>query len=151
MRTIGLSAPADPCLYGVFRSCSLGWLPPWLPRTRRLQGGFSAGEAVRARPDSPDHRGEQARRHGFVAAGPRLSGGVAARAAALLLAAVGCFQDRSRAPVTRPGRRYGWLMSLEWEQVVVAARDPVALGRWWADVLGWVILNDSSDEFEIRP
>ncbi|HTA10866.1 MAG TPA: VOC family protein [Streptosporangiaceae bacterium] len=42
-------------------------------------------------------------------------------------------------------------MSLEWEQVVVAARDPVALGRWWADVLGWVILNDSPDEFEIRP
>ena len=46
---------------------------------------------------------------------------------------------------------YGWLMSLEWEQVVVDARDPVALGQWWADVLGWVILNDSSDEFEIRP
>jgi len=41
-------------------------------------------------------------------------------------------------------------MTLEWEQVVVAARDPVALGRWWADVLGWVILNDSPDEFEIR-
>jgi hypothetical protein len=42
-------------------------------------------------------------------------------------------------------------MSLEWEQVVVAASDPVALGRWWADVLGWVILNDSPGEFEIRP
>jgi len=38
-----------------------------------------------------------------------------------------------------------------WEQVVVDARDPVALGRWWADVLGWVVLNDSPDEFEIRP
>ena len=42
-------------------------------------------------------------------------------------------------------------MSLEWEQVVVAARDPAALGQWWADVLGWVIVNDSPEEFEIRP
>jgi Glyoxalase-like domain len=42
-------------------------------------------------------------------------------------------------------------MSLEWEQVVVDAKDPVALGQWWADVLGWVVLNDSHAEFEIRP
>jgi hypothetical protein len=42
-------------------------------------------------------------------------------------------------------------VSLEWEQVVIDAKDPVALGRWWADVLGWVVVNDSSDEFEIRP
>ena len=42
-------------------------------------------------------------------------------------------------------------MSLEWEQVIVDARDPVALGRWWADVLGWVVVNDSAEEFEIRP
>ena len=42
-------------------------------------------------------------------------------------------------------------MSLDWEQVVVDAKDPVALGRWWADVLGWVVLNDSHEEFEIRP
>jgi hypothetical protein len=42
-------------------------------------------------------------------------------------------------------------VSLEWEQVVVDARDPVALGRWWADALGWVVINDSADEFEIRP
>jgi predicted enzyme related to lactoylglutathione lyase len=41
-------------------------------------------------------------------------------------------------------------VSLEWEQVVIDARDPVALGRWWADVLGWAVLNDSADEFEIR-
>jgi predicted enzyme related to lactoylglutathione lyase len=43
------------------------------------------------------------------------------------------------------------LVSVEWEQVVVDARDPVALGHWWADVLGWAILNDSPEEFEIRP
>jgi len=42
-------------------------------------------------------------------------------------------------------------MSLEWEQVLVDAVDPVALGRWWADVLGWVVVNDDADEFEIRP
>ena len=42
-------------------------------------------------------------------------------------------------------------MSLEWEQIVVDSADPVALGRWWADALGWVVVNDSEDEFEIRP
>ena len=42
-------------------------------------------------------------------------------------------------------------MSLEWEQVVIDSRDPVALGRWWADALGWVVLDDSAEEFEIRP
>ncbi|HEY3144127.1 MAG TPA: VOC family protein [Acidimicrobiales bacterium] len=42
-------------------------------------------------------------------------------------------------------------MSLEWEQVVVDSRDPVALGRWWADALGWDVLNDSAEEYEIRP
>ncbi|MFD3439466.1 VOC family protein [Streptomyces sp. NPDC058685] len=42
-------------------------------------------------------------------------------------------------------------MSLEWEQLVVDAVDPVALGNWWAGALGWVVLNDAHDEFEIRP
>ena len=42
-------------------------------------------------------------------------------------------------------------MSLEWEQVVVDAGDPVALGRWWAAALGWVVTIDTADEFEIRP
>ncbi len=42
-------------------------------------------------------------------------------------------------------------MGLEWEHVVVDAMDPVRLGRWWADALGWVVLNDTPDEFEIRP
>lgn len=53
--------------------------------------------------------------------------------------------------VAKSGRKYGWQMSLEWEQVVVDAQDPVSLGRWWAELLGWVVLNDSPDEFEIRP
>lgn|SRR5512146_716708 len=42
-------------------------------------------------------------------------------------------------------------MSLEWEQVIVDARDPAALGRWWADALGWIVVDDSAEEFEIRP
>jgi len=42
-------------------------------------------------------------------------------------------------------------MSLEWEQVVVASRDPVALGRWWSEALRWVIVNDDPSEFEIQP
>jgi hypothetical protein len=42
-------------------------------------------------------------------------------------------------------------MTLEWEQVVVEAADPVMLGRWWADALGWVVVNDAPDEFEIQP
>ncbi|MGB8859155.1 MAG: VOC family protein [Ilumatobacteraceae bacterium] len=42
-------------------------------------------------------------------------------------------------------------MSLEWEQVVVDAHDPVALGRWWLEALGWITVNDDPAEFEIRP
>lgn len=42
-------------------------------------------------------------------------------------------------------------MALVWEQIVVDAADPVRLGRWWAELLGWVIVNDSPEEFEIRP
>jgi hypothetical protein len=47
-------------------------------------------------------------------------------------------------------RRMVCLVSLEWEQVVVAAQKPAALGRWWADALGWVVVNDSAEEFVIR-
>jgi predicted enzyme related to lactoylglutathione lyase len=42
-------------------------------------------------------------------------------------------------------------MSLEWEQTNVDARDPRLLGRWWQQALGWVVVNDDPDEFEIRP
>jgi hypothetical protein len=41
-------------------------------------------------------------------------------------------------------------MALEWEQTIIDAADPVALGRWWASALGWVVVNDDADEFEIR-
>ncbi|WP_286259531.1 VOC family protein [Streptomyces graminofaciens] len=42
-------------------------------------------------------------------------------------------------------------MTVEWEQVVIDSADPVALGRWWLEALGWVVLNDAPDEYEIRP
>jgi predicted enzyme related to lactoylglutathione lyase len=42
-------------------------------------------------------------------------------------------------------------MALEWEQVIVDATDPEALGRWWAEALEWVVVNDDPEEFEIRP
>ena len=50
-----------------------------------------------------------------------------------------------------PTTGYAHGMSLEWEQVVVDASDPAALGRWWLDALGWVVVNDDPEEFEIRP
>ncbi len=34
--------------------------------------------------------------------------------------------------------------------MVVDAVDPVALGRWWAAALGWTVVNDDPNEFEIQ-
>ncbi|MEM7288427.1 MAG: VOC family protein [Actinomycetota bacterium] len=42
-------------------------------------------------------------------------------------------------------------MALEWEQVTVAASDPIALGRWWCEALGWVVVDDGPVVFEIQP
>jgi hypothetical protein len=42
-------------------------------------------------------------------------------------------------------------VGLEWEQTIVDSRDPAMLGRWWQRALGWVIVDDAPDEFEIRP
>ena len=42
-------------------------------------------------------------------------------------------------------------MALVWEQVVVDSGDPQELGRWWAAALGWVTVDESPDEVEIRP
>ncbi|GAA4961729.1 VOC family protein [Actinoplanes utahensis] len=41
-------------------------------------------------------------------------------------------------------------MPSRWEQVVVDAQDPARLGRWWAEALGYVIVDESADEVEIR-
>jgi predicted enzyme related to lactoylglutathione lyase len=42
-------------------------------------------------------------------------------------------------------------VALEWEQTVIDALDPVRLGQWWAEALGWAVVNDDPDEYEIRP
>lgn len=41
-------------------------------------------------------------------------------------------------------------MTLAWEQLAVDCSDPVALGRWWAEALRWIVVNDDPEEFEIR-
>lgn len=41
-------------------------------------------------------------------------------------------------------------MSLEWEQITIAAQDPAALGQWWCDALEWVVIDDESPIFEIQ-
>jgi predicted enzyme related to lactoylglutathione lyase len=42
-------------------------------------------------------------------------------------------------------------MGLKWEQVVIAAHDPAALGQWWCDALDWVVVDDTEPVFEIQP
>ncbi len=42
-------------------------------------------------------------------------------------------------------------MGLEWEQVVIAAGDPAALGQWWRKALDWVVVDDTEPVFEIQP
>ena len=42
-------------------------------------------------------------------------------------------------------------MSLEWEQVIVDARNPAELGRWWHEALGWTVVNEDPEAYEIRP
>jgi Glyoxalase-like domain len=46
---------------------------------------------------------------------------------------------------------YDQVVSLEWEQTNIDSRDPAALGNWWREALGWIVVNDDPDEFEIRP
>jgi len=41
-------------------------------------------------------------------------------------------------------------MGLSWEQTSIDAGDPAALGRWWRDALGWVVVNDDPGAFEIQ-
>ncbi len=45
---------------------------------------------------------------------------------------------------------HSWRM-LKWEQITVDARDPASLGGWWANALGWVVVDDNPEVFEIRP
>jgi predicted enzyme related to lactoylglutathione lyase len=40
--------------------------------------------------------------------------------------------------------------NLVWEQVIVDAKDPEALARWWANALAWVVVGEDDGEYEIR-
>lgn len=42
-------------------------------------------------------------------------------------------------------------MSLRWDSVVVDCRDPWTLARWWAEVLGWQVVQESHDDAVIAP
>ena len=46
---------------------------------------------------------------------------------------------------------YDQVVSLEWEQTNIDSRDPAALGNWWREALGWIVVNHDPDAFEIRP
>lgn len=41
-------------------------------------------------------------------------------------------------------------MGSQWENLVVDARDPARLARWWAEALGYQITYEEPDEVEIR-
>jgi hypothetical protein len=41
-------------------------------------------------------------------------------------------------------------MALRWEQVVIDSAEPARLGKWWAAALGWSVVHDDSQEFEIQ-
>jgi hypothetical protein len=48
-----------------------------------------------------------------------------------------------------PGRSVSG-MTLTWEQVVIDCEDFIAQGHWWADALGWEIIDENDDDMEIR-
>ncbi len=41
-------------------------------------------------------------------------------------------------------------MASEWVNLVVDANDPARLARWWAEALGYKIIDEHPDEVEIR-
>jgi predicted enzyme related to lactoylglutathione lyase len=41
-------------------------------------------------------------------------------------------------------------MTLKWEEVVVDCLDPATLGRWWAEALGWEIIDEEEEILELK-
>jgi predicted enzyme related to lactoylglutathione lyase len=41
-------------------------------------------------------------------------------------------------------------MTLKWEELVVDCEDFLAQGHWWADALGWEIVDENDEDMEIR-
>lgn len=42
-------------------------------------------------------------------------------------------------------------MALRWQCICVDCADPIALGRWWAELLGWRITAEEDDEVALEP
>jgi len=42
-------------------------------------------------------------------------------------------------------------MGLAVAQLCVDSHDPSSLARWWADVLGWRVVEDDDDEVDLEP
>ncbi len=42
-------------------------------------------------------------------------------------------------------------MTLAWQCTAVDAADPVRLGRWWAEVLGWRVTYEDPEEVVLEP
>ncbi len=42
-------------------------------------------------------------------------------------------------------------MALRWQCICVDASDPIALGRWWSQVLGWRITHCDEEEVVLEP
>ena len=42
-------------------------------------------------------------------------------------------------------------MSLHWQSLNVDAMSPASLARWWADLLGWRITYEETDEVVLEP
>jgi hypothetical protein len=42
-------------------------------------------------------------------------------------------------------------MGLRWQAICVDCADPGALGRWWAELLGWRLTYEEPDEVVLEP
>ena len=42
-------------------------------------------------------------------------------------------------------------MSLRWQNICIDCDDPITLGRWWAELLGWRITDQEPDEVCLEP
>jgi hypothetical protein len=42
-------------------------------------------------------------------------------------------------------------MGLRWQAICVDCADPAALGRWWAELLGWRLTYEEPDEVVLEP
>ncbi len=42
-------------------------------------------------------------------------------------------------------------MSLRWQNICIDGDDPLTLGRWWAELLGWRITDEEPDEVVLEP